>query len=203
MMKSMSDTCPTNKHRFNGFLRRFLRREDGLITIESMMILPLLLWSVFASYTYFDSYRQSTLNIKAAYAVADIISRERGALNENYIDTMHELMETMVSTRAPVSMRVSYLIYDEDTELHNVEWSCIRGETYKKQWTSADIAQIKDYLPDMPDNGSMIVVETNNTYRAPFNIGFDFDNFSMGNFVFTHPRVFDNIRNDDPNCQVT
>lgn len=192
-MEPMLHFDRTRTHTKMSFIRKFFRREDGLITVESMLILPVLFWSVLASYTYFDSYRQSTLNIKSAYAVADIISRERGVVDDNYIDTMQELMETMVSTRAPVSLRVSYMYYDATTKLHEVEWSCIRGITYKKRWTNADIALIKDYLPTMPDNGSMIVVETDNTYRAPFNIGYNFDSFSMGNFVFTHPRVFDKI----------
>lgn len=176
------------------FIRKFSRREEGLITVESMLVLPMLFWSVFASYTYFDSYRQSTLNIKAAYAVADIISRERSVVDDNYIDTMQELMETMVSTRAPVSIRISYMIYEDSTELHDIIWSCMRGDAYKKRWSNEDAALIKDFLPTMPDNGRMIVVETDNTYRAPFNIGFDFGDYSMGNFVFTHPRVFDQIQ---------
>lgn len=182
-------------------LDRFFDREEGVITLEAMLILPMLFWSMFASYTYYDSYRQSARNIKAAYAVADIISRERNAVNTTYVDTMHDLLETMVSTRAPVSLRMSYLIYDADSDSHNVQWSCVRGSNYQK-WSNSDIDLIKDRLPVMPDNGSMIVVETNNTYRAPFQIGFDFSDFEMNNLVFTHPRVFDNIANTDPGCQV-
>jgi len=174
------------------FLKRFIRKEGGSITIESVIILPMLLWSVFASYTFYDSYRQSARNIKAAYAVADVLSRERNAVTKSYIDTMHNLMESMVSTRAPVSMRVSYVIYEEPRDGHRVLWSCVRGTTYP-QLTTANADFLKEALPTMPNGGSMIIVETVNTYRAPFNIGFGFDDYDMGNFVFTHPRFYDNI----------
>ncbi len=181
-------------------LRRFFRREDGAITIESMLILPMVFWSVFTSYTYFDGYRQSSLNTKAAYAVADIISRERNTINDTYVNTLHDLLETMVSTRAPISTRITYLIFeasdDENSQpgdgTHDIVWSCVRGSGFQKL-RDEDSDYVKNALPMMPDNGRMIIVETTNTYRAPFNIGFGFDDFEMGNLVFTHPRVFDNI----------
>ncbi|WP_170603878.1 TadE/TadG family type IV pilus assembly protein [Ruegeria arenilitoris] len=180
------------KRAIASFLKQFFDREDGIITVEAVLVLPMMFWSIFASYTYYDSYRQSARNIKAAYTVADIISRERNMINATYINTMHSLLETMVSTRAPVSMRISFLLYEEPTDGHTVLWSCVRGGVYNSL-NDGDAKLMKPLLPTMPDNGKMIVVETNNTYRAPFNIGFGFDDFSMGNFVFTHPRVFDNI----------
>lgn len=162
-----------------------------------MLVLPMLFWSVMASYTFYDSYRQSARNIKGAYAVADVISRERNMINSAYVTTLHDLLETMVATRAPVSLRMSFLNYDEDNERHDILWSCVRGGVYQ-QLSVEEAAKMKQLLPAMPDNGKMIVVETSNLYRAPFNIGFGFEDYSMGNFVFTHPRVFDNIVASDP-----
>lgn len=189
----------TNSSHIKRLFGRFLKREDGIISVESMLILPMLFWSMFASYTYYDSYRQSTLNIKSTYAIADTISREDEDVNIAYMNTLYDLLQTMVDTRAPVSMRVTYLTYDGENDVHDVLWSCVRGQAYQK-WIDAEIDKIKHRLPVMPDNGSMIVVETNNTYVAPFRIGFEFSDFPMNNFVFTHPRVFDNIVNTDPAC---
>ena len=188
-----------NRNLPKALLNRFLKREDGALSVEAMLILPLLFWSMFASYTYYDSYRQSAINIKGAYAVADVLSREAEDVNAAYINTVYDLLENMVDTRAPVSMRVTYLTYDGDNDLHDVLWSCVRGTGYQK-WTDAEIVKIKQRLPVMPDNGSMILVETNNTYKAPFQMAFKFADFEMDNLVFTHPRVFDQIVNTDPAC---
>ncbi|WP_424833216.1 TadE/TadG family type IV pilus assembly protein [Ruegeria sp.] len=182
------------------FLRRFALKEEGVITVESMLILPLLIWSMLASYTFYDGYRQSSRSIKGAYAVADVLSREQDAVNASYNDSMLELYETIVSTRSPASMRVTFLTYKADTDSHDVFWSCVRGADYA-WWTQGNISGMKDHLPGMPDNGNMIVVETTNEYRAPFtNIGFRLSNFPMSNFVFTHPRVLDQIVTTDPSC---
>ncbi len=178
----------------NALLVRFLKREEGSITVEAVLIVPLVFWSIFASYTYYDSYRQSARNIKGAYAIADIISREDSDMNVKYVDTLYNLLESMVYTRSPVSMRASYIEYDADADAHNVVWSCTRGEKYI-QLTNTEIVKIKHRIPVMPDNGSMIIVETNNTYRAPFRFALDFADFEMDNFVFTHPRVFDQVVN--------
>ncbi|RLK11102.1 hypothetical protein CLV75_1095 [Ruegeria conchae] len=182
-------------------VRRFRRREDGIMSVEAMLILPLLYWSMLASYTYYDAYRQSARNIKGAYAVADVVSREDGNVTEAYVNTMYDLLETLVDTRAPVTLRMTYLTFDAENDIHNVLWSCVRGTGLPK-WSNADIDDIKPRLPAMPDNGSMIVVETRNTYRPPFYIAFEFAEFDMNNLVFTHPRVFDNIVNTDPSCVV-
>lgn len=200
----MRVTDPSLPTRLRTRLKGFFRRENGSITIESMLILPMVLWSVFASYTFYDGYRQSSRNIKAAYAVADIISREDNALTQTYVSTLHDLLERMVSTRAPISMRVSYVIFDEDSGesgTHEVGWSCVRGSVYPRL-TTATAEFLEDALPAMPNNGKMIIVETTNTYVAPFNIGFGFENFDMRSFVFTHPRIHDQLYgpNDDPQC---
>ncbi|WP_299659652.1 hypothetical protein [uncultured Ruegeria sp.] len=197
----MLPTRNSSKGLFTSFIRRFRRREDGIISVEAMLILPLLFWSMFASYTYYDAYRQSARNIKGAYAVADVISREDGDVNAAYVNTMYDLLQAMVETRAPVTMRMTYLTFDGENDIHDVLWSCVRGTALPK-WSNADIDEIKPSLPAMPDNGSMIVVETRNTYRPPFFIAFEFSEFEMNNLVFTHPRVFDNIANSDPSCIV-
>lgn len=184
------------------FLSRFFRKEEGAITIESMLILPMVLWSVFASYTYFDGYRQSSRNIKAAYAVADIVSRERNSLTITYVDTLHDLLETMMSTGDAVSMRISYFLYHADEDLLEVDFSCVRG-TAIPMLTDDAADDMKVGLPTMPDNGTMIVVETRSTYQAPFKIAFGFEDFEMNNFVFTHPRFNDQIvpPDGDPRCR--
>lgn len=46
------------KKRFGDTATRFLQKEDGVVSIEAIMVFPLLFWSVFTAYSYFDGYRQ-------------------------------------------------------------------------------------------------------------------------------------------------
>ncbi|SHI55504.1 hypothetical protein SAMN05444404_0509 [Ruegeria lacuscaerulensis ITI-1157] len=179
-----------------GRLKRLKNSEDGLITVEAVLMVPLLFWSLTASYTFFNSYHQSARNLKAAYAVADVISRERGTINATYVDTLYSLLKNMVADRSEMHMRVSFVEYDKDDDKHLVHWSCIRGTKFPK-WTDGTINEIKTRLPVMPDHGRMILVETSNTYRPPFKLWITRDEYDMDNFVFTHPRVYDNIHSED------
>lgn len=180
------------------FLNHFRRKEDGILTVEAVLVLPLLFWSMFASLTFFDGYRQSGRNLKAAYALADAISRERATINATYMDTLFQVLENMVSERSDISMRVSFVRYDKPDDRHYVSWSCIRGNHFGGGWSDANASALSPYLPVMPDNGKMIVVETSNTYVRPFRVGYGSDTLEMNNFVFTHPRVFDNINATTP-----
>ncbi|MGV6805143.1 MAG: TadE/TadG family type IV pilus assembly protein [Ruegeria sp.] len=180
------------------FLKRFSRKENGVISIEAVMIYPLLFWGMCASYSFFDGYKQSSRNLKASYAIADVLSRERNTVTATYIDTLYDLVQEMISDRSDVSMRISFLRFDLPDDRHYVQWSCIRGDSFEK-WNDGTIGDIREKLPVMPDNGKMILVEVKDLYRRPFSLGYGDSEFAMDNFVFTHPRVYDNINAED-NC---
>nr|WP_170806080.1 hypothetical protein [uncultured Ruegeria sp.] len=168
------------------------------------MVFPLLMWSTWTAYSYFDGYRQSARNLKSAYAIADILSRERNAVTEQYITNLYELQKFMIADRSDVSIRISFIRYDEPDDRHYVSWSCTRGDTYDA-WTDANISEIWNRIPVMADNANMIIVETEDLYTRPFYIGFGDNEFPMDNFVFTQPRGYHNIQGpqNDNECWTT
>ncbi len=170
-------------------LRRILsgyaRDERGSITVEFVLIVPLLFWAFMASYVFFDGYRQSALNVKAAYTVGDLISRETEAINDTYIDSMYALFQMMVRDQAPVGLRISVVRYDAAQDRYYVDWSRIRGiYTYPRD--NSNLEDIRARLPEMPDGERVILVESSNIYEPIFNVGFG--NLDLDNFVFTRPR---------------
>ena len=164
------------------------------------MMLPLLFWGMWTTLSYFDGYRQSSRNLKATYALADIISRESRNLNNQYIDSMYLLLQSMLASRSDVSMRISFIRYDLEDKAHEVKWSCVRG-VYFTEWNSESFKQIADRIPAMADDSTMIIVEARDWYSRPFKTGFGDNSFPMANFIFTHPRGYTNINN--PDCEVT
>lgn len=164
--------------------RSFLSETDGSVTVEFLLIMPFLFWAFMASYVYFDGYRQSTLNVKAAYTISDLISRETAAINDDYIDSMVELMEAMIRSRSQVRMRVSVIRWDEEDDRYYVDWSAARG--FVNERTDETISHIRNQLPAMPDDERVILVETANTFVPLYNIGMS--NKSLQNIVFTRPR---------------
>ncbi len=57
-------------------IRQFVECDDASITVEAVMILPLLLWGYFGMFVLFDGYRAASSNIRANYTIADMLSRE-------------------------------------------------------------------------------------------------------------------------------
>ena len=66
-----------------------------------------------------------------------------------------------------------------------MDWSVIRGGELAA-WTDATIYNVEDYLPTMPDQERVILVETQNDVNAAFQIGLP--DMEIYNFVFTRPR---------------
>lgn len=55
----------------------YLRAEDGLVLAEALIMLPLLIWGLIAMFNYWDVFRTINMTQKAAYSIADLLSRQR------------------------------------------------------------------------------------------------------------------------------
>lgn len=170
-------------------LRAFLGDTSGNVTVEFALAMPILFWTFAASYVFFDGYRQSAINLKAAYTISDLISRETAAIDDNYIDSMVELMELMTRTPSDVDVRISVIRWDEGDQRYYLDWSANRG--FISELTNDNISNIADKLPTMPDNERVILVETNNVFVPLFNVGLD--DINLENFVFTRPRFVSQV----------
>ncbi|MCX8955705.1 pilus assembly protein, partial [Ruegeria sp. NA] len=70
-----------------------------------------------------------------------------------------------------VKMRISLIVYDEDDDRHYVRWSTVRG--FDNEWDDDKIEEIEDRLPPMPNQDTVILVETSNEYIPTFRPGWD------------------------------
>ncbi len=184
-------------HSITSVFKRTAKNEDGIMTVEAVIVLPLLFWAIWASYNFFDGYRQSSRNLKATYAIADIVSRERSTINSTYIDSLHDILQTMVDQSGFMTLRVTFFRYDKAEDAHYILWSCARGEAVALPEGRFGKFSL---LPEMPDNGKMIYVETFHLYQRPFKFLWGEDFLLMDNTVFTHPRVYDNINVTTEGC---
>ncbi len=175
--------------------RLFKRSESGSLTVEAVLVFPLLLWTATATFVWFDGFRQSALNAKASYTIGDLISRETETINDTYITSLYLLMQRMINNESRLSMRVSLLVYDGDDKRHYVQWSTARG--YSWIWTDDNVGQLRDALPPMPHRDTLILVETSNKYDPVFSVNLLNANLSKDisfeNFVFTRPRFTNEI----------
>lgn len=164
----------------------------GNVTIEAAIFMPFLLTLLFAIFSLHDAFRQKALNIKAAYTIADALSRETEAIDDGYLDGMVDLMKFLTRSNGPYSMRVTLVRYDSGDEdnnvapFHEVAWSQTRG-VFGVLDTAA-LAEFAGKLPTMLDNERVILVETHTEYKAPFPFAGLDDRELFQTLVFTRPR---------------
>lgn len=164
--------------------RRFAKDTRGTVAIEAVIALPILFWAFLASFVYFDAYRQNSINIKAAYMVGDMLSRETNAINSDYLDGMKGLFDYLTNAATDTKIRVTVLQWDDEDEAYLRDWSKTRGDI--PPLTNGDLASMGSKLPVMSDNERLILVETWAHYTPPFTVGLA--ERDMYNFVFTSPR---------------
>ncbi|WP_420568088.1 TadE/TadG family type IV pilus assembly protein [Thalassovita sp.] len=169
---------------FMARLRAFVEDTRGTVAIEAVLALPVLFWTFLASFVFFDAYRQNSINIKAAYMIGDVLSRETNSINDDYMDGMLSLFDYLTNANNPTKLRVTVVQWDEEDATYTRDWSKTRGEI--QPLASTDLSNLAGKLPIMSDNERVILVETWSRYTPPFSVGLA--QREMHNFVTTSPR---------------
>ncbi|PIE13552.1 MAG: hypothetical protein CSA70_04560 [Rhodobacterales bacterium] len=172
--------------RLKSRLRAFADDARGSITVEVVVLLPMLYWAYCAMFVYFDAYRQVSVNQKAAYTISDMLSRETDPIDRDYMNASHAMLEFLSRSRNPVRLRVSVVRYVENQDQFRRDWSKVVGGGGLRELSNRDVRNWHDKLPALLNNERIIVVETFTDYTPPFNIGMD--DQEIGTFVFTKPR---------------
>jgi Flp pilus assembly protein TadG len=177
-------------------LSNFRREDRGSVTVEFALFMPVLFWAYAGAYVFFDGYRQSSMNLKAAYTIGDLISRETRVITPAYIDSMYNLTRMLTKTNSPMNMRITVIRWDEEDAKYYLDWSQVRGTV--SALTQADLTTIAQRLPVMPDEERVILVETWNTWEGVVPTGLGTK--SLDNFIFTRPRFAPQVIFEDPNA---
>ena len=188
-----------------GRLGRFRRDDSGSISIEAMLIFPLLTWCYLAGFVWFDAFRAESLNEKATYAIGDAVSRETNMIDPGYVGSLLNLHRIMTFADRPTRVRVSQIEWSAADQRHTVNWSTRVGyDGGMQDLKNADIASdtaLFDKIPIMADGEKLIVVETWLPYEPIFNIGLDgfvFDSFTVIRPRYAPQVCFDRNSSGDP-----
>lgn len=166
------------------FLIHFMKDGAGSVAVEAVLILPFLLWAFLATFVYFDAFRQSSINLRAAYTIGDMLSRETAAVDSSYVTSLQSLFSFLSKGDSDPAVRVSVAMWDAEDNAYKLDWSAARGG--RPSLTEESVNAMRDRLPNLPDNERVIVVETWSTYKPLFNVGLKQD--ELYNMVFTSPR---------------
>ncbi len=165
-------------------MRKFARQDEGSVSIEAMILMPMVIWVFAAMFSIFDTYKEYSLSQKAAYTIGDMISRETVPIDTEYLDGAQDLLDYITNSQDQSALRVTSLKYNGADNRFYVDWSRSRGPGQPA--TDSDVATWTDRLPTIANNEYIVVTETMTTFSPPFNIGLGKPNIE--NFVFTRAR---------------
>lgn len=153
----------------NFAITKFLRDETANMTIEFVVILPLLILWYVGTLVFFDAYKSRMQADAAAYTVADIMSRfeatdSRPGIIMDDIDELL-LLRTSILPSVPAGgwLRFSSVHYDDDTGTYDVRWSCVATGGQIERLVDATIPL--NEMPLMLDDEVVILVESAVPYR--------------------------------------
>lgn len=179
-------------------IRQFHDDEDGVLSIELVLMVPLVVWALLTTLVYFDVYRAESLSTRAGLTIADMYSREDKPLEEDFIDGSRELLELLTESDTPPSIRVTVFWFDEDNQKLERAWSKISGDYYLETLDNIKLANLTDRIPRMANNDRAILIETQTTYEPPFSFamgpftGDSLSGIGFGTFTVIKPRFTNN-----------
>lgn len=145
-------------------LHRFARDERASLTVEMVMVLPLLLWGYFGMFVLFDGYRAIASNIRAGYTIADMISRQ-DVVDAAFIEGLNGVQDVLTQSPYRTVLRVSAVSYYEDQNddpgegEFQLDWSYSTAGKNKVNNGNFD-ELLEPYMPAMGPASVNIVVET-------------------------------------------
>lgn len=168
---------------------RFRNDHRGSVGVEAVLIFPLLIWAYLAMFVYWEAFRIENTNTKAAYMLADMLSREFNPIDDDYIAGMEKVYAFLTRERFPTDIRVSSIGWDDTTNNYRVIWS--RSTGTRPELLTTDVEKMGAILPSFPSGDTIILVETDLRYTPTFNIGLAARD--MTQFVYMRPRFISSV----------
>lgn len=156
-------------------VQNFKRSESGVLSVEAVLMMPMLFFALTAMFIFFDLYKVRNTAAKAGYTIADMLSRETFPINQTYLNDARSVFSFLArsddSTRLRVSLVRCASNCEDDDRVLVLDWSKTSGGFMPLD--SADLLQ-PNYLsriPTLPLGGRIVLVESEVEYNPIFNVG--------------------------------
>jgi hypothetical protein len=165
-------------------LRRFARDEaGGSFVLETIIMLPLLLWALMAMIVYWDAYRSINRLDKANYALADTLSRQNEQMAVASVEKWDDLVNYMLDGDQTAAVRVTSYHFVDETNQFEVLWSRSVGGS-RPEWTTTTLQDVASQIPIMDAGEYGILTETWVEYEPKLNVVF-MDTVGVGPMTLT------------------
>jgi hypothetical protein len=180
----------------------FLRDEDGLILAEGLLMLPLVIWALVAMFIYWDVFRTINITQKAAYGVADLLSRQKAEIPLTFANGLQKVVDFLTPGGHPVKVRITSLEClapsGPGCTAGNGSYKLLFSFSPESKTSVLTEAHIQNWrtsgkIPVLNNGESVFVVETEVAFKAQlqtaiagFMVGVE--DAKYGQFIVTKPR---------------
>jgi hypothetical protein len=176
-------------YEFKWQLKRFAEDEDATLSVEAIIIFPILLWAYIGMYVFWDAFKMQNINVKAAYTVSDMISREIVNITPDYVDGLSAMLRFLNKSKYDTRLRVSVVAgvanATDPTQVDFVlQWSQGRGGLV----AHTSMEDLEPSIPIMAAGSEVIVVETEMDYIPLLPKPYGMDARTFTNTIVTRPR---------------
>jgi hypothetical protein len=111
---------------FARYFKAFGKDESGTISIELLIVVPMLTWALISVIVYFDAFRAQYYSERANDTIADMISREENAITAEFLEGADGILRNLTTIDSSPEFRVTIVGYTEADDSYRIIWS--RGE---------------------------------------------------------------------------
>jgi len=174
---------------------KFSRGEHGGLSVEAVLVFPILVWAITATFVFFDAFKTINVSQKATYTIADMLSRETEAIDPDFLTAAHETFDFLAGVNGDNALRVTVvtMVEDPDTLIKTIELVWSEGVGGLSGYVNLDI--IENRLPDMAAGDQMIVVESEQEWAPAFAVGLD--SYRFREVAISRPRFAPQLVWDD------
>ncbi len=148
---------------------RFACDDAASMSVEFIMMAPLMIWAFISTLQFFDAYRAELISTKAAITIADMYSREAGNIDPNYLNGTRDLLKFLTLAEDNPDYRVTVFFWRENQEDYRVSWSRNRGN--HTNMNNDDLNLVAGRLPKLVDQERAILIETWTDYTPRYYSG--------------------------------
>lgn len=105
-------------------MRQFRAGEAGSISVETLLILPVVLWAFMATVGFYDAFAARTASERAAYTVSDAIGRQADqAITPDDLEGYNRVFSYLARSQPNTRLRVTSVFWHPGEQEYQVAWS--------------------------------------------------------------------------------
>ncbi|MHA3916285.1 TadE/TadG family type IV pilus assembly protein [Halovulum sp. GXIMD14793] len=181
------------------------RDEEGTLTVEFIVMFPLLAFWFLGAITFFEAFRSNSLTAKVAYTISDIASKygegptaaDQGFQTQDLVELFQIQQRMMPRRTSRGSMRISSICFwkdkdesDGDDSKYRVLWSWVGDNGAGPSLSPLTDSEIPvAIMPFMADQDTVMFVEIYTDWKPISSLGGLMQPLTWSNRLAERPRV--------------